>query len=95
MRVFRRGQQEAQPELVYETGSKSYPNATEAIIQERAKNGAQILSNPEKFRQRIESLKARVAQSKNTENAQILMGKIEQLQQEFEQELEKYKAQEK
>lgn len=95
MRVFKRGKEELEPELVYETGSNRYSSATEAIISERNLNKTRILSNPEGFKQRIKKLKQRVDKNKDIGNAQILMAKIEELEREFEQELEKYTAQEK
>lgn len=94
IRVFKRGKEEEQPEVIYETGSKKYPSAVEAILQEREKNRVQILSNPEVYRQRIAKLKQRVSQNKNVANAQIQIVKIEELEQEFEQDLEQYVAQE-
>lgn len=77
IRVFRRGKEEQKPELVYETGSDRYPNAVQAIIEEREKNRLNLLSNPDAYLQRIEKLKQRVTNNKNVANAQILITKIE------------------
>ena len=94
MRVFKRGEIELEPELVYESGSDRYPNEIEAILHEREKNRIEILSNPQAYIGRIQVLKQRVLDTQNATNTQALISKIETLQQEFEQELEKYEMQE-
>ena len=86
IRVYRRGKTENTPELVYEKGEEKYPNSVQALIGEREKNKQELLANPEKYLDRIRTLKERIMHNKiNSENQ---LERINNLEQEFLRELE-------
>ena len=94
IRVFRRGEVERQPQLVYTSGDNKYPSAVEAILQERERNKREIFANPEEFMQRIRALEQRVRRNKNVPNAMIQLSKIQILKKEFVEELEQHQNRE-
>lgn len=84
MRVFKRGKSETEPELVYVSGEKQYPSITECIRQVRISERKRMLEKPEAFLQRIENLKQRI-------KTEVQRQKIDQLEKEVIEELEKMK----
>ena len=77
-----------EPELVFTTGDDKYPNAVEAVLEEREKNKRKILENPQKYIERITNLEQRVMKNSNVSNARIQLEKIRILKEEFEREIE-------
>ena len=93
IRVFKRGREEGKPQLVFQTGQKKYPSVVEAVLQEREKDKNRKISHAEEYLSRIQQLKDRVMKNKNQANAEILLRKIEELEQEFISELHKKEKQ--
>lgn len=93
IRVFRRGEIEQEPRLVFKTGDNKYPSAVEAIVQEREKNRREILANSQVYLQRMKELEQRIRTNKNQANAMIQLGKLQTLKDEFMLELEKQEEQ--
>lgn len=85
MKVFKRGYNELQPELMHIAGDGMYPSVVECIRQTRYNDRKRLLANAEEYLKRIERLKARV-------KTEIQMDKIEKLEEEFNICLEQYKA---
>ncbi len=93
IRVFKRGDVENHPILIYETGDKTYKDSVEAIEAEREKGRKELLKNPEKYYTRINELKKRIADRIRIKgdfgNSDILINKINDLEKEFTLDLEK------
>ena len=82
IRVYKRGYNETQPELVFILGDKKYMSATEAIRDIRKKNRKELLENSERYFDRINKLRAKA-------KSPVLLEKLDQLEAEFRQELGK------
>ncbi len=79
--IFRRGEVETQPRKVWQVGEPEYQDPIQALLAEREKDRKKLLSDPHKYLERIERLKSRI--TRKDANAQIQIGKIEILEQEF------------
>ena len=87
IRVFKRGNEIFRPKLVYCTESTlSKPNVKQVIESQRKINKQQILSNKDSFLARVKTLKDKVKQIGNKN----LLNKIEQLENEFIEEIEQH-----
>lgn len=85
IRVFKRGEKEILPELIYDSSKdKKEKNIKELIMEARNQNKTELLKNPKTYLNRIQSLKERVRKKGIPEQ----MKKIEKLEEEFLRELE-------
>ncbi len=87
IRVFKRGYLPDRPELVYINGDGKYAGTIEAINTERAKNRKELLSNPEQYMKRIESLRERIRNN----GIKRQLTKLEELEDMFNSEVEKHR----
>ena len=82
MRVFKRSENILEPELVYIARRGKYPSVIQYIEEIREENKKQLLQKPEEYLSRIAKLKSK----KMSIN---LLKKVEKLEKEFMNEIEK------
>ena len=82
MRVFRRGYTIERPDLVHISGDGRYASVVDCIIAQRCKNRKEILHNPEEYLGRLEVLKEK-------SNEDVRLRKLEELEKQFREEMEK------
>ncbi len=90
--VYVRGESINKPKLVYEIGSTKYRHFLDALNSERAKQRKQIFSNPTEYLRRIEKAKESIrVNGINPLITRNSMEGLEELQNDFNMELEKEK----
>ena len=60
IRIYQRGEQEFEPKLVYEKGDLRYRSAVEALMAERMKDRKRIISHPNEYSSRLNSLRQNI-----------------------------------
>lgn len=93
IRVFRRGEQQNEPQKVFQTGSRKYHSVLEAILEERKNNLNQLIKKPEDYLGRIEKLEEKIALNPNKRNARVQQEKLGNLKHQFIYELTQRKEQ--
>lgn len=88
IKVYRRGEKQALPILVYESGDNRYRSVIEAIQDEQAKGLDLIFNTKEMFQSRIDKLRERIINNPNLTTQKTQLEQLEYIQQEFNKLLE-------
>lgn len=87
--VYRRGENEMTPQLVYTTDDTMYHDAEEALVTERRKNLEDILANQEDFKNRIRVLREKIIKNPRGEVQTLQLEQLQLIESELDQELSK------